>query len=96
MRRFYELGVKELNGHLLYALADKRSSASPMAWLERQGILGLVSEAVNTWRENGKDSIDDLFDQVESRFNRRVGGRRRADDLQRCGGRGALVRRYRR
>jgi isocitrate lyase len=67
MRRFYELGVKELNGHLLYALADGEFNLAN-AWLERQGILGLVSEAINTWKENGKDSIDDLFDQVESRF----------------------------
>ena len=67
MRRFYELGVKELNGHLLYALADGEY-ASATAWLERQGILGVVSDAVNAWRENGKHSIDDLFDQVESRF----------------------------
>src|SRR5262249_35452835 len=32
------------------------------------GILGLVSDAVNTWRDDGQKSIDDLFDQVESRF----------------------------
>ncbi|MCV7413199.1 isocitrate lyase [Mycobacterium florentinum] len=67
MRRFYELGVKELNGHLLYALADGEYGIAN-AWLERQGILGLVSDAVNQWRENGKDSINDMFDQVESRF----------------------------
>src|SRR3984885_4121209 len=67
VRRFYELGVKELNGHLLYALADGEY-AFANAWLERQGILGLVSDAVNTWRENGQDSIDDLFDQVGSGF----------------------------
>ncbi|OBI42909.1 isocitrate lyase ICL2 [Mycobacterium sp. E796] len=67
MRRFYELGVKELNGHLLYALAESEYGIAN-AWLERQGILGVVSDAVNTWREQGKDSIDDLFDQVESRF----------------------------
>ncbi len=67
VRRFYELGVKELNGHLLYALADGEYAAAT-AWLERQGIQGLISDAVNAWRENGKKSIDDLFDQVESRF----------------------------
>jgi len=67
VRRFYELGVKELNGHLLYSIADGEYAAAS-AWLERQGILGLVSEAVNHWREDGKKSIDDLFDQVESRF----------------------------
>src|SRR6201998_3047653 len=67
VRRFYELGVKELNGHLLYALADTEYGIAN-AWLERQGILGVVSDAVNTWRESGQHSIDDLFDQVESRF----------------------------
>jgi isocitrate lyase len=67
MRRFYELGVKELNGHLLYALADSEYGTAN-AWLERQGILGQVSDAVNTWRENGQKSIDDLYDHVESRF----------------------------
>ena len=67
VRRFYELGVKELNGHLLYALADGEYGIAT-AWLERQGILGVVSDAVNTWKDNGEGSIDDLFDQVESRF----------------------------
>src|SRR5271163_3043021 len=67
VRRFYELGVKELNGHLLYALPDGEYAAAS-AWLDRQGTLDLVSVAVNAWRENGRKSIDDLFDQVESRF----------------------------
>ena len=67
VRRFYELGVKELNGHLLYALADSEY-ASAAAWLERQGIQSLISDAVNARHEDGQHSIDDLFDQVESRF----------------------------
>ncbi|OBK14591.1 isocitrate lyase ICL2 [Mycobacterium sp. 1245852.3] len=67
VRRFYELGVKDLNGHLLYALPEGEY-AEAGAWLERQGIQGVISDAVNTWRENGQKSIDDLFDQVESRF----------------------------
>lgn len=67
VRRFYELGVKDLNGHLLYALPEGEY-AEAGAWLERQGIQGVISDAVNTWRENGQQSIDDLFDQVESRF----------------------------
>lgn len=67
VRRFYELGVKDLNGHLLYALPEGEYTEAG-AWLERQGIQGVISDAVNTWRENGQQSIDDLFDQVESRF----------------------------
>src|SRR5262249_2292937 len=67
MRRFYDLPVTELNGHLLSALADGEYAAAS-AWLDRQGILALASDAVNTWRGNGQHAIDDLFDQVESRF----------------------------
>ncbi|MEI7716182.1 MAG: isocitrate lyase/phosphoenolpyruvate mutase family protein, partial [Mycobacterium sp.] len=67
VRRFHELGVKELNGHLLYALSDAQYAAAT-AWLERQGIQALISDAVQALREDGPHSIDDLFDQVESRF----------------------------
>jgi isocitrate lyase len=67
VRHFYELGVKDLNGHLLYALPEGEYAGAG-AWLERQGIQGLISDAVNTWRENGQQSIDELFDQVESKF----------------------------
>jgi len=65
-RQFYELGVKELNGHLLYALSDGEYAAAG-AWLERQGISELVAETAAAWRD-GRESIDDLFDKVESRF----------------------------
>jgi len=67
VRRFYNLGVTELNGHLLYAFPDGEYAAAE-AWLERQGILGLVAEAVAAWRQDGRQSIDALFDKVESRF----------------------------
>ncbi len=39
MRRFYDQGVTELNGHLLYALPDGEYATAD-AWLERQGIAG--------------------------------------------------------
>ncbi|EID15322.1 isocitrate lyase [Mycobacterium xenopi RIVM700367] len=67
MRRFYDLGVKELNGHFLYALPDGEYAAAD-AWLERQGLLDLVAEAAAAWQQNGQQSIDALFDKVEARF----------------------------
>jgi isocitrate lyase len=67
MRSFYELGVKELNGHLLYALPEGEYAAAE-AWLERQGISALVAEAVTTWQDGRQQSVDALFDKVESRF----------------------------
>ncbi len=67
MRRFYELGIKELNGHLLYSLADSEYAAAD-AWLERKGIADLVAQAVAAYQKRGDKSIDALYDDVESRF----------------------------
>jgi isocitrate lyase len=67
MRRFYDLGVKELNGHFLYALPEGEYATAD-AWLERQGILELVKEAATGWQKNGQQSVDALFDKVEARF----------------------------
>ena len=67
MRRFYELGVTELNGHLLYSLADGEYAAAG-AWLERRGIVDLVADAATAWRDGREQSIDAVFDRIESRF----------------------------
>ena len=67
MRRFYDLGVTELNGHLLYALPDGEYAAAE-AWLERQGILNLIADAAAAWQDGREQSVDALFDKVESRF----------------------------
>ena len=67
MRRFYDQGVTELNGHLLYALSEGEYAAAD-AWLERQGIAALVVEGATAWKDGAEHSVDDLFDKVESRF----------------------------
>jgi isocitrate lyase len=67
LRRFYELEVEEINGHLLYALSDGEHAAAA-GWLERQGILDLAAEAAAAWRAGKEPALDPLFDKVESRF----------------------------
>ena len=67
VRSFYESGVTHLNGHLLYALPEGEY-ATATSWLERQGILALIAEAVSTWQQDGDETVDALFDKVESRF----------------------------
>jgi isocitrate lyase len=67
MRSFYDLGVKELKGHLLYSLPDGEYAVAD-AWLDRQGIAALVAESAAKWRDGQVASVDELFDKVESRF----------------------------
>lgn len=65
VRRFYDLGVTELNGHLLYAL-PAGEYATAEAWLERQGLTSTIAEAVKAHVPG--DSVDTMFDKVESAF----------------------------
>ncbi|WP_026256014.1 isocitrate lyase ICL2 [Mycobacterium sp. 155] len=67
MRRFYTLGVTELKGHLLYALPEGEY-ATAEAWLEHHGIMDLVAGAAASWQQSPDQSVDTLFDGVESRF----------------------------
>ncbi len=67
VRSFYEAGIKELNGHLLYSLPEGEYAAAT-TWLERQGILDQVARAAVSWQQDGDQSVDALFDEVESRF----------------------------
>jgi isocitrate lyase len=66
VRRFYNAGFKELNGHLLYALPDGEYAAAD-AWLERQGIAELITVAAGH-PDHAQQSIDAVFDEVESKF----------------------------
>src|SRR6202034_4441128 len=66
LRRFYEAGFKELNGHMLYALpAGEYATAD--GWLERHGIADLITKAAAS-PDHAQKSVDAVFDDVESKF----------------------------
>ena len=67
MRRFYDKGVTELNGHLLYALPDGEY-ASAQAWLDRVGLVTVIDETAAACLDGTEPSVDAAFDTVESRF----------------------------
>src|SRR6478609_5328930 len=67
VRQFYNQGVTDLKGHLLYALPDGEYAAAD-SWLERHGIAALVTQAAAGWQDNPGQSLDNLFDKVESKF----------------------------
>ncbi|MEU0494682.1 isocitrate lyase ICL2 [Mycobacterium sp. NPDC006124] len=67
MRSLHQQGVTDLRGHLLYALPEGEYAAAD-AWLERNGIAAVVTEAAASWAKGEQTSVDDLFDGVESKF----------------------------
>ena len=67
VRHFHTQGVSELNGHLLYALPEGEYAAAD-AWLKGHGITALIDEAAASWVGDRTQSLDGLFDRVESQF----------------------------
>ena len=67
LRRLHERGITELNGHLLYALPQGEYDAAD-AWLADKGITRAIDEAATAWTADRHQSLDDLFDTVESAF----------------------------
>jgi isocitrate lyase len=67
MRSLHNHGITDLKGHLLYALPEGEYATAD-AWLEHHGILALIVDAAASWQQNPDQSLDALFDGVESRF----------------------------
>ena len=67
LRRLFTLGASELNGHLLYAVAEEEYAAAD-AWLERSGIAKLAAESVAAWKKSPEGGADALLDKVASRL----------------------------
>jgi len=67
VRRFFNEGASQINGHLLYAIPDEEYEEAD-AWLDRTGLSGLVADAAATLRKSPDLSADALFDKVSSRF----------------------------
>ena len=67
IRYFNGLGVTELNGHLLYQLADSEYEAAE-TWLEHKGITNLADDAARAYLDSGEVRVDSRFDAVAGRL----------------------------
>ncbi len=65
MKLFHDEGVAELNGHLLYGIADGEYGPAH-AWLKRTGVAKLVTEGVSAVKKGG--DVDKAFAKAEARL----------------------------
>jgi len=65
-KRFYEAGVAELNGHLLYRLSDDEYRAAD-AWLDKKGLGKEIAKAAEGCRKDD-GAVEKLFDEVASKL----------------------------
>lgn len=67
LKRFYDNGVEEINGHLLYHISDEVYDAA-FTWLEKTGVLSLLDECAQNYKHGEESNIGKLLDAVTDKF----------------------------
>jgi isocitrate lyase len=66
-RKFYEAGLEEVRGHLMFAM-PKTEYDEADAWLETTGLLPLIAEGIATYKSNPDMVLDTMLDKVIGKF----------------------------
>ena len=66
-KRFYDLGIKEARGHLLYRVPDSAYEEA-FAWLERVGIVSAIEHAVEAHAADSNLDIGVALDKITAKM----------------------------
>ena len=67
LKSFYDLGIEELNGHLLYRVPDSAYEEA-FAWLERVGIMSAIKEAVEVHSADRSLDVGTALEKITVRM----------------------------
>jgi isocitrate lyase len=62
-RKFYEAGVDEVKGHMMFAMSDAEY-ADASAWLDTTGLLPLIEENAQAHKKSPDGLVDTILDKV--------------------------------
>ncbi len=67
LRKLDELGIDDARGHLLYKISAAEYDEAG-AWLERTGVMRVLEDSVEAFRQAGGSSVETLLDSVETSY----------------------------
>ena len=67
LKKLSELGVKEVYGHLLFAVSDAEYRAA-FAWLERAGLMSTIAATAQAIKNASPTEIEASLDQMDTRY----------------------------
>jgi isocitrate lyase len=67
LKKFFDLGVEEIRGHLLFALSDEEHEAAE-AWLERSGLLTEIEASVKLFEQGEFATVDAMLDAASTTY----------------------------
>jgi isocitrate lyase len=67
LRKLYELGVDEVRGHCCLP-CPRPSTAAAYSWLERIGLMSIVTERAPALRDMTSTELDAALDKIDTRY----------------------------
>src|SRR5260221_14396700 len=63
LKRFYDKGVKEINGHLLYSIS-RTAYAAAYAWLDKRGVLARIDQIIQALKQDRDSNLEAAFEKA--------------------------------
>ena len=67
LKRFYDKGIKDVNGHLLYKISNSEYEEA-YEWFEQEGLLAYMDENIKSVKGGMAGRITNLLDKVVTKF----------------------------
>ncbi len=67
LRRFYETGLEEVNGHLLYQISDS-AYENAFEWLAQTGILSHMDDSIRALKQRNSSELETILDDIVTKF----------------------------
>lgn len=67
LKRFFDRGIDEINGHQLYKVSEDDYAAA-YAWFEDVGLLKAIDDRIDALRDGRETSVDKALDQLSTLF----------------------------
>ncbi|HZD32442.1 MAG TPA: isocitrate lyase/phosphoenolpyruvate mutase family protein, partial [Candidatus Angelobacter sp.] len=65
-RKFFEAGVEEVRGHLMFNMSGAEFAAANV-WLEQNGLAPVILDAAASYKKNGAGNVEPVLDKVVGR-----------------------------
>ncbi len=66
-RRFYNAGVEEIRGHLMFAMSEEEYAAAD-AWFEGTGLMPVFEETAGKFKKSSEGVVESVLDKAMSKF----------------------------
>jgi isocitrate lyase len=67
LKKFFELGIGEINGHMMFAVPQSEYDAATR-WLEEAGLMQMIEENANALKRSKDSKIDAMLDKAVTGF----------------------------